>query len=129
MNDTIVCRGCWSLGTACGECSRCRETAKRAVEEIRRWRNEAVAYEAKWREAVAVQGGGEVVADALMGVLLDGLVRHGFVAGWGSDAKGGAVVAQICGLDAVRYAGKGRTLAEAGKRALDAMGPKTTGAT
>lgn len=24
---SAVCRGCWALGTACGHCSRCRDTA------------------------------------------------------------------------------------------------------
>lgn len=47
MRDDIVCKGCWSLGSACGECSRCRETAPA---EVKRLRDELVRAKAEAEE-------------------------------------------------------------------------------
>lgn len=38
MKDGVVCRGCWAIGNACGQCSRCRKEAHGAVMEAHRLR-------------------------------------------------------------------------------------------
>lgn len=45
-SDDTVCRGSWVLGTACGECGRCRDSVAEAAAEIRRLRDALEAAEA-----------------------------------------------------------------------------------
>ncbi len=41
-----VCRGCWSLGSACGRCQRCRDTCHEAAAVIHELRARVSALEA-----------------------------------------------------------------------------------
>lgn len=39
MTGGLVCKGDWSLGTACGQCERCRGSARSNIAELAEWRN------------------------------------------------------------------------------------------
>ncbi len=42
----LICRGSWMLGSACGECDRCIEEAKKLIPSLRKenlaWRDAAI---------------------------------------------------------------------------------------
>lgn len=62
-DDGVRCKGCWQLGNCCGTCGHCLATAKDAIDEIRRLRDENVKMRAAIKEHHAQRADDRCVED------------------------------------------------------------------
>lgn len=51
LTDAVSCKGSWSLGTACGDCRRCRSSLPEAKETIQRLLKRLEPTRQEWEAA------------------------------------------------------------------------------
>lgn len=85
MSDDLLCKGCWSLGTACGDCARCRESTSDALRKIRE-------QEQKIGQLYDQIGELELLLSDTMAVMRECRTGSDY---WDADGFGGLVLAAV----------------------------------